>query len=160
MITLWFLLLAAPDAGLLPGAGQAPAAAPISVRADGPHRYVVGATSLDLNLWAKSCRIIPHHEEGKLVGLKLAGIRPTSPVAALGFQNGDVVQTLAGLPLTSPGKALEAYSKVMAGGNVVVEVVRKGEPLTLTYVIEPSISAGPTSASPTSASPPSGASAP
>lgn len=73
--------------------------------------------SAKLNAWmddfetlSRSARIIPNFQNGEQTGFKLVGIRPSSLWASLGIRNGDVVTHVHGRTLTSPDKALAAYT--------------------------------------------------
>jgi general secretion pathway protein C len=81
----------------------------------------------------RSARVVPHKEGDAIVGLKLFGIRRGSPIAVLGFNNGDSVRTVNGYELSDPEKALEAYSKLKDATQIDVAIVRDGKPLTLRY---------------------------
>lgn len=84
----------------------------------------------------RSVRLVPMRVDGQQRGYKLFAIRPGSVCAALGLQNGDVVEQLAGEPLNSPENALTAYSKLRSQPSIPVAILRRGTPLTLTYDIE------------------------
>lgn len=88
---------------------------------------------------AKGARIVPAMKYGKPEGFKIYAIRPESLVAKLALQNGDTLVAIAGLPLTSADKGLEAYSKIRetkAGELIDVIVVREGVATTLTYKLK------------------------
>jgi len=84
----------------------------------------------------RAARIIPHSEGGRVVGVKLYGIRRNSLFNRLGIQNGDMLRTINGFDMTSPDKALEAYSRLRTADNLSVNVVRRGEAMTLDYNIQ------------------------
>jgi general secretion pathway protein C len=84
---------------------------------------------------ATSTRIVPAMVDGKPDGFKLYAIRPSSIFSRLGFANGDTVQTINGMDMTSPEKALEIYTRLRTATDFAVRIVRRGEPLTLTYEI-------------------------
>jgi hypothetical protein len=50
---------------------------------------------------AKGARVVPAIKDGKPDGFKLYAIRPTSIYAKVGFQNGDTLQRVNGMELTS-----------------------------------------------------------
>jgi general secretion pathway protein C len=83
----------------------------------------------------RSGRVIPHTgADGAVDGLRLFGIRRSSALGALGFQNGDTVLRIHGQPIASPDSALEIYTQVRTADRVEVELERRGQPLTLVYV--------------------------
>ncbi|MDC3987788.1 hypothetical protein [Polyangium jinanense] len=74
----------------------------------------------------RSGRFVPTQKDGKVVGLKLFGIRPSSVLATLGLQNGDLVTELGGYALTGPDLALEAYTKLKGAKKVEMTIERRG----------------------------------
>lgn len=82
-------------------------------------------------------RVIPHMENGVESGLRFYGIRRSSVLGALGLQNGDTLTHLDGRPLTSADMALEAYARHRDFQRVTIQLLRRGQPMTLTYVRAP-----------------------
>jgi general secretion pathway protein C len=76
-------------------------------------------------------RIVPDYQNGKHEGIKLFGIRPCSLFACVGLRNGDIVHTINGLGLTAPGRALEASEKLRSASRFVLDLTRRGQPLSL-----------------------------
>ena len=64
----------------------------------------------------RSARIVPEQENGKVVGIRLFGIRPETLLGTLGLENGDRLQTINGFDMASPEKALEAMRRALAMG--------------------------------------------
>lgn len=60
-------------------------------------------------------------------------VLPGSPADAGGFRSGDEIRTINGRPIADNKDFIEQIEK-QAGKNVVVEVVRDGQPLSLTVV--------------------------
>jgi general secretion pathway protein C len=83
----------------------------------------------------RGTRMRPVKVDGKLVGLRLSGIRADSLLGRLGWRDGDQVQSINGFLLTSPDKALEAYARLRTADHLVVRVVRGGKTLNLDYRI-------------------------
>ena len=50
----------------------------------------------------RTARVIPHEEGGRVVGVKLYGIRRSSLLGRLGIQNGDMLRTINGYDMTAP----------------------------------------------------------
>jgi general secretion pathway protein C len=84
----------------------------------------------------RSARIVPHEENGQVVGVKLYGIRRNSLLGKLGLQNGDLLRTINGFDMASPDSALEAYSRLRSANNLSVAVTRRGRPMSLDYDIQ------------------------
>ncbi len=79
----------------------------------------------------KSARIVPEQKDGKVVGVRLFGIRPDTLLGTLGLQNGDRLETLNGFNMASPEKALEAYARLRTASNLNVKVNRRGAPVSI-----------------------------
>jgi hypothetical protein len=84
---------------------------------------------------SKGARVVPAIKDGKPDGFKLYAIRPDSLFAHLGLLNGDTLVAVNGFALTSIDKALEVYTKLRDATAIEVELVRRGAPVTLKYVI-------------------------
>jgi type II secretory pathway component PulC len=89
----------------------------------------------DPSLTSRSARLVPTLLNGQVVGFKVFAIRPASLFALFGLQNGDLVRRISGFDLSSPEKALEAYTKVRSAKTIPLELTRRGAEMTLTYVI-------------------------
>ena len=68
-----------------------------------------------------------------VLGMRLFGVRPDSLLGQLGFENGDRLESVNGLPLTSPEKATEAWTQVKGADHVTVQLQRRGESLKIDY---------------------------
>jgi len=84
----------------------------------------------------KSARIVPEQKDGKVVGVRLFGIRPDTLLGTLGLQNGDRLETLNGFNMASPEKALEAYARLRTASQLNVKVNRRGSPVSVDYHIK------------------------
>jgi hypothetical protein len=77
-------------------------------------------------------RVIPVTQDGKLTGLRLTGVRPGSPAAAMGLRSGDVLEAVNGKQIESANTLLELYAQLDQLGTVELDGSRAGKPLTLT----------------------------
>jgi general secretion pathway protein C len=84
----------------------------------------------------KTARVIPHDEDGRVVGVKLYGIRRTSLLGRLGIRNGDMLRTINGFDMTSPDTALEAYSRLRSADKLTLAVKRQNKEMTIEYNVE------------------------
>ena len=84
----------------------------------------------------KSARVIPHEEDGRVVGVKLYGIRRTSLLGRLGVRNGDMLRTINGFDMTSPDTALEAYSRLRTADKLTLAIKRQNKEIAIEYNIE------------------------
>ncbi len=85
---------------------------------------------------AKSARIVPEVQDGKVMGMKLFGIRPNKGAGAVGLQNGDRIEKVNGLDLTGPDEAMAAYAKLKNASRIELQLTRRGQPMTITYTIK------------------------
>ncbi|MEZ4225675.1 MAG: type II secretion system protein GspC [Polyangiaceae bacterium] len=84
----------------------------------------------------RSARIVPEQQAGKVVGIRLFGIRPETLLGTLGFQNGDRLESINGFNMASPEKALEAYARLRTASNLNVKVNRRGQPMSIDFRIK------------------------
>jgi hypothetical protein len=90
----------------------------------------------DMNQLAAGARIVPSIRDGRADGFKLYAIRPNSLFARLGITNGDTIHTINGQDITTPDKALEVYTKLRNADRLSVTLTRRGQPLTMEYVLK------------------------
>ena len=70
-------------------------------------------------------------EGGALRGYRLQAGKNRQQFERLGFQSGDIVTGVNGVPLTDPGKAVELYRVMRSAGEASFNVLRDGRELTL-----------------------------
>jgi general secretion pathway protein C len=82
-------------------------------------------------------RLSPVREGDRVVGVTVLGVKPGSTMAILGFENGDRLESLNGIEVTSPDKMLEIYALMKSGSmsKLTAHVVRKGQPMNLDFVV-------------------------
>ena len=100
-------------------------------------RKALQAVASDPAGLSRAARVIPQHREGRLVGVKLFGIRRSSVLGSLGLQNGDLLLRINGEELTTSDKALDLYEEVRRATHVRVDIERHGRPQTLSYDLVP-----------------------
>ncbi len=83
----------------------------------------------------RSARIVPEQKDGKVVGVRLFGVRPDTLLGTLGLQNGDRLETINGFNMASPEKALEAYARLRTADHLTVTVNRRGKPMNIDFNI-------------------------
>jgi general secretion pathway protein C len=76
-------------------------------------------------------RVVPEQRDGKVIGLRLFGIRPGSVLGTLGLRNGDRLESINGFEIASPEKALQAYAQLRTASHLRVQLHRVGKPLEL-----------------------------
>jgi general secretion pathway protein C len=84
----------------------------------------------------KSARIVPETKDGKVLGIRLFGIRPETLLGTLGLQNGDRLESINGFNMGSPEKALEAYARLRTASQLDVTVNRRGAPVSIVHHIK------------------------
>jgi general secretion pathway protein C len=84
----------------------------------------------------RQARIVPEQENGKVVGIRLFGVRPDTLLGALGMENGDRLEKINGFDMTSPEKALEAYARLRTADHLTISINRKGQETNLDYNIK------------------------
>lgn len=99
-------------------------------------RSVVDKILADQAELMRSARIVPEKKDGKVVGIRLFGIRPDTLLGTLGFQNGDRLETINGFDMASPEKALEAYARLRTANNLNVKINRRGQSQSIDYRIK------------------------
>ena len=99
-------------------------------------RSLVDKILADPTVVARGARIVPSVKDGKANGFKIYAIRPNSPYAKIGLQNGDTIASINGYEMTSPDKALEVYTKVKSASSLSIAIVRRGENVTMEYTIK------------------------
>lgn len=82
-----------------------------------------------------SVRVIPHEERGRVVGVRLFGVRRDSVLGRLGVQNGDTLLEVNGVSMASPEGALGLYARVHSTDALFVRLSRRGEELVHVYRI-------------------------
>jgi len=84
----------------------------------------------------RQARIVPEQENGKIVGIRLFGVRPDTLLGTLGMENGDRLEKINGFDMTSPEKALEAYARLRTADHLTVSVNRRGADMNIDYNIK------------------------
>jgi general secretion pathway protein C len=84
----------------------------------------------------RQARIVPEQENGKVVGIRLYGVRPDTLLGTLGMENGDRLEKINGFDMASPEKALEAYARLRTADHLTVAVNRRGQPMNIDFNIK------------------------
>jgi general secretion pathway protein C len=127
-----------PQAG---GAGAVPDDIKNGIQKVGATEYNVDRGVVDKILenqaeLMRQARIVPEQENGKVVGIRLFGVRPDTLLGALGMENGDRLEKINGFDMASPEKALEAYARLRTADHLTVSVNRRGQPTNLDFNIK------------------------
>jgi len=73
----------------------------------------------------RSFRLMPYARGGAIDGFKLYGVRSGSPLAALGFNNGDVLTHVDGRPLLSSEALAEARLNAALVNGFTIRYLRR-----------------------------------
>jgi general secretion pathway protein C len=84
----------------------------------------------------RQARIVPEQENGRVVGIRLFGVRSDTLLGTLGMENGDRLQTINGFDMASPEKALEAYARLRTADKLTISLNRKGSNMNIDYNIK------------------------
>jgi len=135
-------------ASAAPAAAPAPkGASPVSedikkgITKVGPNEFKIDRSVVDKILenqadLMRQARIVPEQENGKVVGIRLFGVRPDTLLGTLGMENGDRLEKINGFDMASPEKALEAYARLRTADQLVVSVNRTGQETNIDYKIQ------------------------
>jgi len=80
--------------------------------------------------------VSPKMENGQSVGLEIQGIRPGTLLTKLGLQNGDILESVNGAPLSSPDAALGAYGTLRPADKFTLSIRRGGQAMMLNYNLQ------------------------
>lgn len=95
-------------------------------------RGFLGIRSQPVELPAKGGSALGREQSA---GLLLVSIEQDSPAASAGMMIGDILVGIAGHPVTDPDELLSQLTGDLVGNPTPVEVLRGGQPLTLTVTI-------------------------
>jgi general secretion pathway protein C len=107
----------------------------------GDNHYRIPRDSLDhsvsnLSELLTQIRAIPNIQNGKTNGFALSEIEPGSVFDEMGLEEGDVLSSVNGQPMTDPGMAMQMMSQLRNASQISIQVLRDGQPTTLTYQIQ------------------------
>lgn len=112
-----------------------------NVEALGDNRYKIPRETVDhsvgnLSQLLTQMRAIPNIQNGRTNGFALSEIEPGSVFDEMGFEEGDVLRSINGQPLTDPSQAMSMMNALRNASQITVQVLRDGELVTLTYQIQ------------------------
>lgn len=131
---------AAPAVAATPAADPFVAEMDKGIKKTGEHSFEIQRGTVDsmlgnMALLSRSARIVPEVRDGKSAGFRLFSVRQDGPFGRIGLQNGDVINAINGLEMTSPDKALEIYTKLKSANHISVALERNGTKITKDYNI-------------------------
>lgn len=72
-------------------------------------------------------RVLPYERDGQIQGFKLYGIRRNSLLGKLGLRNGDIVNSIGGIDMVSPDRALQAFTTLRNSSHISLTFTRRGQ---------------------------------
>jgi type II secretion system protein C len=107
----------------------------------GDNHYKIPRETLDhsvgnLTQLLTQIRAIPNIQDGKTNGFALSEIEPGSVFDEMGLQEGDVLSSINGQPVTDPSQAMQMMSALRNVTHLSIEVMRDGHMTTLSYQIQ------------------------
>jgi general secretion pathway protein C len=90
----------------------------------------------DLSQLMTQVRVRPYFRRGKPEGLIVSQIQANSLFSKLGIVNGDIISTVNGQQISSPDDAFQFYNNLKSGGEVDIEITRRGQKKIISYNIQ------------------------
>lgn len=81
-------------------------------------------------------RILPKWEDGEMSGVELAAIKNGSLLQDAGFQNGDVIVEMNGIPVDSPEQSAKLMKEFSSARSISATVNRGGQEVTLQFEVD------------------------
>jgi len=81
-------------------------------------------------------QLSPHIENGQPDGISITGIKPNAIFRKMRLRNGDVITGVNGNPIESVEDAVKVVEQLSSGGNIQLQIKRRGREQTLDYTIE------------------------
>lgn len=81
-------------------------------------------------------RILPKWEDGEMMGVELAAIKNGSLLQDAGFQNGDVIVEMNGIPVDSPEQSAKLMKEFSSARSISARVNRRGQDVTLQFEVD------------------------
>jgi general secretion pathway protein C len=115
-----------------------PAPAAKGVVRTGPGSFVIDRGARDALIegaadFTKSVAVRPEKVGDEVIGLRIAALKPGTPLESLGIRAGDVLESLDGIPLTAPDRMLQAYARARAEDHVRIVILRDGHEQQLDF---------------------------
>lgn len=82
-------------------------------------------------LLMKHTPTVARDESGKPIGLAVPNINQIPYANALGFQDGDIISSVNGYPITDFSQAMPLYEKLKGVKELNVQVIRGGKPINI-----------------------------
>jgi len=80
-------------------------------------------------------RLLPNARDGKVDGFKVSEVKPAGLFAMIGLRNGDTLLKINDFAIDSPDRAMQSFVSLKGQSRIKLDLVRDGQPVTLTYDI-------------------------
>ena len=117
-------------------AGDAPGVKKTGTYAWNLERAHVNDKLKDVTKLGSEVRPVPNYRNGKYDGVKMMGMNDASLFKEIGFENGDILQSVNGERMDSPNKALALYDALKNKSRLTVLIERDGIAKTLRYTVQ------------------------
>ena len=143
MATIEALRAAARPPAMPPPVPQPPATAPawpvvVGILKLSETEFAIDRRFVDVALESQAAlmrvtRIVPESVGGKVVGVRLFGVRPDMLLGRMGIENGDRLESVNGLDVCTPERALGAYARLRSARDISVVLTRRDSRMQLVY---------------------------
>jgi general secretion pathway protein C len=80
--------------------------------------------------------VAPKMEGGQSIGMEIRGIRPGTLLTNLGIQNGDILESVNGQPLSNTDTPLGAYTTLRTADKFNLSIRRGGQSMMINYSLQ------------------------
>jgi general secretion pathway protein C len=113
---------------------------PVAVASQGGNSFVIDQRALNAALdnpaqAMSDARLLPSQKDGKVEGFRASEVKPQGVFGMIGIKNGDIIKSLNDYPMDSPDKALQSFIALKGQNRLKMDIIRDGQPQTLTYDI-------------------------
>ena len=111
----------------------------VGVKSETPGKYVIDQKEVDnalsnLDKLYTQIRAVPNFSGGKVSGMKILSVRRGSIFAKLGLKRGDILKQINGMEL-DVRRGFQIFGQLKDQQSFNVDLIRRGQPLTLEYEI-------------------------
>jgi general secretion pathway protein C len=108
----------------------------IKIQKVGPGKYAVSRAEVQQTMenpaeFFSQMRALPHFVNGKTDGFSISNVAPGSVFEQIGLQNGDLLTSIQGQPVTNPMQAMGLISAVRTATAIDLTVNRGGSPTSV-----------------------------
>jgi general secretion pathway protein C len=110
------------------------------VRQSAGNSYVISQRALyaaldNISQAMTDARLVPSMKDGKVEGFKVLEIKPSGIFSMVGLRNGDTLLRINDFNINSPESAVQTLASLKGLNRIKVDLLRDGQPTTLTYDI-------------------------